>query len=162
MNEVAGVLPRVATMGARLAARLLDGAVLLVALLPLRVLLGWFGMDQGLHVDPSSGRWVEGDPGLSRLFGFAVVVVVVGYEVVLTATQGATLGKRALHLRVVRRVDGSLPGWGRCVVRWLVPAAGLLACLVGELVVYASPLLDGTGYNRGWHDRLAGTVVIRE
>jgi uncharacterized RDD family membrane protein YckC len=153
--------PRVATIGARLAARLLDAAVLVVALLPMRLLFGMLGMDQGLHVD-ASGQFVEGDPNLRTAFMVLVGAVVVGYEVLLIATQGATLGKVAMKLRVVQRRDGSLPGWGRAFTRWAVPTLGLLACLVGELVVYASPLLDGTGYNRGWHDRAAGTVVIRE
>jgi uncharacterized RDD family membrane protein YckC len=150
-------------MGARLAARLLDTALVLVALLPLHLLTGWLGLDQGPHYDQASGQVVEGGSALLRTaFTAVAVAAVVGYEVVLTATQGATLGKRALRLRVVRRLDGSLPSWGRAAVRWLLPAAGLLACFVGGLVVYASPLLDRSGFNRGWHDRAAGTVVIRD
>lgn len=154
--------PRVATMGARLAARLLDGAVLITALLPMRLVLGQLGMDREPFFD-AAGRFVEGgSPTLGRLFLAIVVLVVVGYEVVLTATHGTTLGKRTMRLRVVRRLDGSVPGWGRALIRWLVPTSGLLLCLVGQLVVYASPLLDGSGFNRGWHDQIAGTVVIRE
>lgn len=163
MTAVPALPPQVATMAARLGARLLDGAVLFLALLPLRLLLGILGMDRGPHVDEATRQFVEGgSPLLGRLFIVTAVLVVIGYEVGLTATHGATLGKRSLRLRVVRREDGSLPGWGSAFVRWLVPAAGLLACLVGQLVVYSSPLLDGSGFNRGWHDRLAGTVVIRD
>jgi uncharacterized RDD family membrane protein YckC len=139
----------------------MDAVVLAVGLLPLRLLFGALGMDQGLHVD-ASGQFVEGDPTLRTTFMFLAGAAVVGYEVLLIATQGATLGKVAMKLRVVQQRDGSLPGWRRAFTRWAVPTLGLLVCLVGELVVYASPLLDGTGYNRGWHDRAAGTVVIRE
>lgn len=155
--------PRVATLGARLVARIIDAVLLLLALLPLRVVLGLLGLDQGPHYDAGSGQIVDGgSPFLRNVLIGVVVVTAIGYEIVLTAVQGATIGKRAMRLRVVRRLDGSLPGWGPALVRWLVPAAGLLFCLVGGPVVYASPLLDSTGFNRGWHDRLAGTVVIRE
>jgi uncharacterized RDD family membrane protein YckC len=150
-------------MGARLIARLIDTALVLLALLPLALVAGWLGLDQGPHFDDVTGQLVDGgSPSLRHLLEVVAVATAVAYEIALTATQGATVGKRALHLRVVRRLDGSLPGWGRAVARWLVPAAGLLVCGVGEFVVYASPLFDGSGLNRGWHDRTAGTVVIRE
>jgi uncharacterized RDD family membrane protein YckC len=150
-------------MAARLVARAIDTVIVALALLPLRVLFGFLGLSQGPHYDESSGQIVDGaSPALRNLFLVLVVLAAIGYEVGLTAGQGATVGKRAMRLRVVRRLDGSVPGWGPAAVRWLVPAAGALACLVGAPVVYASPLLDGTGFNRGWHDRLAGTVVIRE
>jgi uncharacterized RDD family membrane protein YckC len=154
--------PQVATLASRLAARLLDGAVLLTALAPMRLILGRLGMDQAASVDSASRYTEGGDPALTHLFWTTAVLVVVGYEVILTATHGTTLGKRAMRLRVVRRLDGLTPGWGRSLIRWGIPTTGLLFCLVGELVVYASPLLDGSGFNRGWHDRMAGTVVIRE
>lgn len=155
--------PRVATMSARLLARLIDVVLVAFALLPLRLLAGVLGLDQGPHYDDATGQLVDGgSTPLRSLFVLVAVAAAVGYEVALTATSGATVGKQALHLRVVRRLDGSLPGWKRSGARWLVPAAGLLVCGVGQLVVYASPLLDGSGFNRGWHDRAAGTVVIRE
>jgi uncharacterized RDD family membrane protein YckC len=155
--------PRVATLGARLIARAVDTVLLLLALLPLRLGFGWLGLDQGPHYDAVTGRLDDGgSPLLRNVLVGMLLAAAIAYEVVLTAGQGATIGKRVMRLRVVRRRDGCLPGWGPALVRWLVPAAGLLVCLIGELVVYASPLLDGTGFNRGWHDRLAGTVVIRE
>lgn len=148
-------------MGARLIARVIDVALVMFALLPLYLVAWWIGLDQGPQFDAARQPDDGVKPLLRTLFTLVAVAAVVGYEVVLTATQGATLGKRVLHLQVVRRADGTLPAWGPAVIRLLVPASGLLVCFVGSLVVYASPLLDGSGYNRGWHDRAAGTVVIR-
>lgn len=163
MNADGTTPPRVAAMGARLVARVIDVVLVGAAVFPLRLLFGFLGLDQGPHYDESTREIVDGgSPLLRTLFVALGLAAAIGYEIVLTANQGATVGKRAMRLRVVRRLDGALPGWGPATVRWLVPAAGALACLVGTLVVYASPLLDGSGFNRGWHDRLAGTVVIRE
>jgi uncharacterized RDD family membrane protein YckC len=149
-------------MGARLIARVIDVALVMFALLPLYLVASWIGLDRGARYDDATRQIVDGaNPLLRYLFTLVAVAAVVGYEVVLTTAQGATLGKRVLHLQVVRRTDGTLPTWGPAVIRLLVPASGLLVCFVGSLVVYASPLLDSSGYNRGWHDLAAGTVVIR-
>jgi uncharacterized RDD family membrane protein YckC len=149
-------------MGSRLIARMIDFALVMFALLPLYLTAWLIGLDQGPRYDDDTRQIVDGaNPLLRYLFILVAVAAVVGYEVVLTTTQGATFGKRYLHLQVVRRADGTLPTWGPAVIRLLVPASGLLVCLIGSLVVYASSLLDGSGYNRGWHDRAAGTVVIR-
>ncbi len=156
-------LPRVAGLGVRAAARLLDAGVLGTALLPLALLVNLLGPSSGPHYDSSSGQLVDGGSSLLHLGSRLVVaLVLLGYEPLLIATHGTTIGKRAFRLSVLRRQDGAVPGWAAAVLRWLVPLLAILACFVGEFVVYLSPLLDRTGYNRGWHDKLAGTVVVQD
>ena len=67
---------------------------------------------------------------------------------------GMTLGMRAWRIRIADR-DGGLPGWTRCVVRFLTAmlsaapgGAGFLWCLFDER-------------RRAWHDRLSGTFLYR-
>lgn len=70
---------------------------------------------------------------------------------------GQTFGKRALGIAVVRK-DGGRLGHVGALGRFLV---GLLIGwipLVGILDLLA-PLWDGQ--NRAWHDRIAGSVVVR-
>lgn len=153
--------PVVAGLGVRALARLLDVAIVLAALVPITLLANVLGVNEGPHFD-QAGNVVTGNDQLRLAFRLLTWIVVLGYEPLLVATHGATLGKRALHLRVLRRRDGALPGWGPSVARWVLPVAAVLACFVGELFVYLSAGFDRSGYNRGWHDRLAGTVVVRD
>ena len=77
------------------------------------------------------------------------------YFIVLEATQGATLGKMALGLRVVR-TDGSPISWTESIIRNLLRIIdGLFIYLVGAIFIWTSPLKQRLG------DRAARTVVIR-
>ncbi len=83
-------------------------------------------------------------------------VVLPVYFVASWATTGQTFGMMLCGLRVVRGTDG-----GR------VSPAGAILRLAG-MIVAAIPLELGLiwaafdGRKRGWHDMIAGTVVIRE
>ncbi|WP_210518729.1 RDD family protein [Hymenobacter terricola] len=68
---------------------------------------------------------------------------------------GQTLGKKALHLRVVR-VDGTRAGLGDYLLRWLLrPIEIVMTAGVGALITI---LLNGRGQRLG--DLAAGTTVI--
>lgn len=136
----------------RLVARIIDGAILtLVSLVPLLV---------GLQ---------DLDDFTDEPLGVSLALTAVGliYEVSLVATRGQTLGKMAMKIKIVRAVDGLLPGWDMSTVRWLVPAIpGLIALvpplgIVGllSLVVYVSLTWDKV--RQGWHDKAAKTLVIK-
>jgi uncharacterized RDD family membrane protein YckC len=82
--------------------------------------------------------------------------------VILIALKGATLGKMAVGIRVVRVVDGQVPGWGPSFARWgMAIGIGIVTCGLGTLLVDISPFFDSSGNNQGWHDKVAKTVVIR-
>jgi uncharacterized RDD family membrane protein YckC len=151
-----------ASMGKRLAARLLDGILVGVVLTVLGlVLVG--GSGSQLQVDPVTGEVTAG--GATFMAGFMsymliLLVVTLCYEVVLIALKGATLGKQLMHIKVVQQDTGQLPGWGPSILRWLIPQAAGAICGLITPIVYLSPLFDSTGRYQGWHDKVAKTLVV--
>lgn len=67
---------------------------------------------------------------------------------------GQTLGMRLLGLRVVDR-DGKAIGYGTAVLRYIGFVISAAAILIG--LVWAA--FDAQ--KQGWHDKIAGTFVIR-
>ena len=140
-----------ATIGHRMAARLLDG---LIVGLPLSVLM--FAVS-----DISQDRRTIDTPLWAPL---VVTAVAALYEVVLIHLWGQTVGKRVVGVKVVRVTDGSLPDWTASVVRYLLPVIPLLVPvpvlgIVLSLVVYLAAVTHPL--RRGWHDRAAGTIVVK-
>jgi uncharacterized RDD family membrane protein YckC len=82
-------------------------------------------------------------------------VIGIAYLIVLEATQGATIGKKVLGLRVVR-LDGTPIGWGESIIRNLLRIVdGIGAYLLGAILIWTSPTKQRLG------DRVAKTVVVR-
>jgi len=90
--------------------------------------------------------------------GFALLAGLGLFQWWYQGTRGFTLGKRAVGLRTLSAATGQPAGMVAILLRQLVVAAGSLVG-VGQLVVYASPFLDSSGWRQGWHDRVAGTIV---
>jgi uncharacterized RDD family membrane protein YckC len=86
---------------------------------------------------------------------------VLVYEWLMLAYKGATLGKMAVGIKVVNQVTGQILSFGSAFVRPLVPLAASVFCVLLALLVYLSPLFDGSGRLRGWHDKAADDVVIK-
>ena len=136
-----------ATIGRRLAARFLDGVVLLPALL---LLVPAFGgsVSDGL---------VEIPDGAYRCFW----LVAIAYEIGMIARHGQTVGKRWMGIRVADATTGAVPDLDqsarRAVVNLLgiVPVVGTLA-----LLLYLPALWQPR--RQGLHDQLAATVVLRD
>lgn len=150
-----------APLGRRLAARLLDlallGGLLVVGAFTVNVSLGELEQQpDGTLTDQAVSSVLGATLAFLAIVAFAWLV----YEAGMHSWRGATLGKLALGLRVVETRTGEPPSGGTATLRWLVPFAGTLLCVVGVIAVYASPLLDQERYRRGWHDRAAGTVVV--
>jgi uncharacterized RDD family membrane protein YckC len=83
-----------------------------------------------------------------------LLLLLLGYPTVLEALLGATVGKFALGLRVVRP-DGSPIGWGQSLGRNLLRIVdGLFVYLVGAIVVWA------TESNQRIGDLAAHTFVV--
>jgi len=78
---------------------------------------------------------------------FGPLLVLLAENVLLVGTVGATIGHRALGLRV-ETLAGGAPGLRRAVIR------SVLLCL-------AIPPLLWDADHRGLHDRAAGTLVSR-
>ena len=88
------------------------------------------------------------------LYALSLVAVWFAYLAWCWHRGGMTLGMRAWRVRI-RNVDGGLPGWGRCLLRFLLSllSAGLAGA--GFLWSLADP------HKRCWHDRLSRTRLDR-
>lgn len=122
----------------RVAAILLDGLIVSISYLPATI---------ALLIDPLSWAWVL----LLVVSGLAGVV----YFPVCWARWGATPGMSLMGLYVVRRTTlARISGW-RAVGRYFAQVLAALPLGLGYLWVVFN------GERRGWHDMLAGTVVLR-
>jgi len=84
-------------------------------------------------------------------------VLVLGVYWVLTwSLMGASLGQKALGMRVVNAANGQRIDIGKAVLRYV------------GFVISAIPLALGliwAGFDarkQGWHDKIAGTLVVRQ
>ncbi|MEU9990474.1 RDD family protein [Streptomyces sp. NPDC007971] len=163
-----GAGPRVATMGRRFGARVIDGVV--------------FGVIYGIliagGVASFAGDAQKCDPGavdyntcinhassdfVSKFGAIFGVLALFGllYEWLMTGLVGATLGKLAVGIRVVKADTGQKPGLGSAFIRWIIPMVGSIVCGIGQLLVYLSPFWDKSGRQQGWHDKAASTMVVQ-
>ena len=89
---------------------------------------------------------------------FIGLVAVLLYEPILTWKYGATLGKRALGLRVAVLDNGQSPSAGRAFGRWVSAIAMGFVPFLGLINVLWC--LWDTPYRQCLHDKAAGTVVV--
>ena len=128
-------LPELAGAWRRVAARFLDAVLV-------GLLAGVVGVALSL---PDSVGWL------------LTVLAMVGYETLMLANGGQTLAKMLLGLRVVRADMAPLTTRDALVrstvidLLWVVPLGWLIAALV----------LERHPRRQGWHDRAAGTLVLR-
>jgi len=132
----------------RALARLIDGIVLgsaqaLIALL----FFGTFGA----QFLPSVMR--SAPIGLRLSFQFLSYAIAIAYETVLLRYQGATLGKMALGLKVVRSNGESL-GWGISLGRYFMYIVSGIILLIGYIMA------GFDNEKRALHDRVCDTRVI--
>jgi uncharacterized RDD family membrane protein YckC len=117
-------------VGPLFVAHFIDGLVILVLLIPFELLVG-------------------------LLLGPLALLLPISYYIVMEATLGATLGKMALGLRVVK-IDGSPIGWSESIIRNLLHIVDFLFFyLVAAILIWNSPLRQRLG------DHAAKTVVVR-
>jgi uncharacterized RDD family membrane protein YckC len=168
--EVLGPAPgvRFAGHGARLGAYIVDGILVsvLVSILFFAIAIPLFGSTLS-SIDWT--RYQNGDyltasdamdllrPLLALIpLTFGMGILAMAYFVVGWARGGQTLGMKMAGIRVVRDRDGGRIGWGAAIVR-------LIGYWISAAVFYLGfiwILIDGR--RRGWHDLLAGTVVIAD
>lgn len=149
-----------ATMGARLGARILDALLFLVVY----VILLFAGLSSLLI-----GKNDDGTPSAAGFGAFLMIILayagfVLLYEWICVGIWGATLGKKVLGLRVVRQNTGQAPGLGASFMRSLTYWLGYMIPIlnfVWSWLVCLSPLFDGSGKRQGWHDKMANTLVVK-
>lgn len=107
---------------------------------------------------PPAGQSLVVSFGINMGIGFVVYVLVHGW---LLHTQGQTVGKRVLGLRVVRS-DGSRAGIGRLLfVRYLLNAMFSIVPVIGSFYALADCLLIFRASHKCLHDNLADTIVVK-
>lgn len=117
-----------------------------------------------------SGDEVEiTNPALAWSLFVLIPVIPFVYETAMVAWRGQTVGKLLGRLQVLSLDDGLVPTPRAALIRAALPGGLLLLTVLpvlslfgqlGYLAVYLSSLLD-QALRRGWHDKLAGTVVVR-
>jgi uncharacterized RDD family membrane protein YckC len=127
-----------ASVGDRLLATLIDYALYVVWIIFCAIFSEYF-----------SGRAIV-------LYTVLISVPTTFYMLVCEVLfNGQTLGKKARDLRVVR-LDGTRPGLGDYLLRWLLRPFEIVLCLGGVAIL--TILLNGRGQRLG--DMAAGTTVI--
>ena len=150
-----------ASWGARVGAALLDVLVVLLAVIVAAGIPGVLG-----------AVLVSADSGIAIALGVLLIIVaIVIYIAValfyapywMNKTNGQTIGKAALNIRVVR-TDGQPVTFGFACLRELA-IKSLLINGLGSVLLYIPPLLNALWplwdeENRAWHDMLANTRVV--
>ena len=135
---------RYAGHGARLAASIVDVVLYTLVLAALMAVVFATTPDRA-------------DAGVRNLFGIiGATIASSGYFPLFWVVTGWTPGMRVFGLRVVRERDGGRVG----LVSALVRLIGYSIDMFGFFLGFAWVLIDRR--RRGWHDILAGTVVIQE
>lgn len=70
--------------------------------------------------------------------------------------KGASPGKMALSLQVLDAKSGAIPSLKQSIGRYLAYFVAMLPLFIGVFWVIFDPR------KQGWHDKLAGTVVVRK
>ncbi|WP_280274414.1 RDD family protein [Nocardia wallacei] len=133
-------------LGVRFGARVIDG---LIVGIPIAIIFFFLGNSLGIQI-------VE---------GIVAALVYVGYNVALETSQGATLGKKLLGLRVLAPGGGTLDA-GTSFKRNLWYLAGVVPCLGSlvelGLIIYIAVTISQDPAKQGWHDKFAGgTQVVK-
>ena len=140
--------------GSRFLAYILDALIVTAVLIVLGIVLSILLVG----VAATGGRGNPATVGVGVLGGFAFIIVLLvvtfGYFPYFWAKSGQTPGMRPFNLYIVRDSDGGKISGAQAFVR-------LLGMWVSAAVVYLGYVwifIDAR--RRGWHDLIAGTVVI--
>jgi uncharacterized RDD family membrane protein YckC len=142
----------------RFGARMIDGIVLGVPLLILAALL----IPNLIRAQRSAPNSVPaGFAAFGLTFFLCYFVVLICYEVLFLKYRGATPGKMACGLKVVRS-DGSSLEWGTSIgrfVMWNLVTSGIP--YLNFILMLISGIMTGTdGEKRALHDRVCDTRVV--
>jgi uncharacterized RDD family membrane protein YckC len=113
-------------------------------------LLAIWAVDTALYVLLSL---LLGQRGADAVGGPLLLIVGLAYFIYPWARTGQTPGHRAMGLRVVS-VDGSPLTFGQAIVRYIGYWVSAIPVGLGFLWVFEPE-------KQGWHDKMAGTCVVR-
>lgn len=93
---------------------------------------------------------------VSSIVSLAILAIELGYFIFFIGSRGQTLGKMAMGIRVVKIGTNEAPGYGKAFLREVV---GKFVSSLVLLLGYFWMLWDSK--KQTWHDKIAGTVVIK-
>lgn len=156
-SEPEGPAPGVAFAphGERLIAYLLDGLIVGV-FVTVASILAAFVLASGLSGTRQNPTVSPAATGGFVLILLLILLVATAYFPWFWARGGSTPGMRRFRLRIVRDRDGGPIGGGTAILRFV----GMWVSSVVVYLGYAWILIDPR--RRGWHDLIAGTVVVKD
>jgi uncharacterized RDD family membrane protein YckC len=140
-----------ASVGIRFGARFIDGLVFLIP----------FGILAAVAM-PNLLRTAAGTPAMFNGSVFLVAIIfALFYEVLMLRYWGATLGKMACGLKVVR-ADASSLGWGISFGRYFMYNVVISAIpFINWILLLTTAIMAGVdAQKRGLHDRVCDTRVV--
>jgi uncharacterized RDD family membrane protein YckC len=130
------------------------GVVSAIIRIPLGLAIGGVGLGLGRNPDPS--QVLAALPAIMSLAGMSFLIqlaISLSYEVYFLSTRGATPGKMALGLKVIR-ADGSPISAGLAAGRFFAKYLSFLTLCIGFIIA---------GFDRekrSLHDHICGTRVV--
>ena len=128
---------------ARVGASIIDTLLMGIIILP--VVMAVYG--SGYWFD---GGFIKGPVDFLLNWVFPAVAVILFW-----IAKQATPGKMAISARIVDAETGKKPSKSQLIVRYLGYYVSMLPLFLGMVWVAFDPR------KQGWHDKLAGTVVVR-
>lgn len=141
-----------AGFGVRFVAAIIDSLLLSALMIPFIIIVAVFMMRMQTTGEPSPLAMIA-------IFAsyFLIMVISVLYQLIFIGKKGATPGKKFMKLRVTFP-DGQYPiGIGKAFLRMIGYMISGLICYIGFLMI-----IFDKEQHRALHDKIAGTVVIRE
>ncbi|MEY9991689.1 putative RDD family membrane protein YckC [Streptomyces sp. V4I8] len=145
-------MPPLADSGKRTLARIID--MILVGVVVWLLTWGFGVTEYDMDTD-------QVEYGKSFVQSLVAAVLFIGYDTIMTARTGQTLGKKLLNMRVANLDNGATPSVQASLIRaavlW-IPFAFCCACI--WTVIAGGWSFFDKPYKQGLHDKAAKTVVV--
>ena len=125
----------------RLGASIIDNIIIMVALVPIGMLMGWNSMYSSEMTSTADWLWQ---------------ILMAAFCVFCWVKFAGTPGKRLLRLKVLDERTGENVTVGQGIIRYIGYFPAILVLFIGLIWVAFDPK------KQGWHDKMAKTVVVRE
>ncbi|MEG0744836.1 MAG: RDD family protein [Acinetobacter sp.] len=125
----------------RLGASIIDNIIIMVALVPIGMLMGWNSMYSSEVTSTADWLWQ---------------ILMAAFCVFCWVKFAGTPGKRLLRLKVLDERTGENVTVGQGIIRYIGYFPAILVLFIGLIWVAFDPK------KQGWHDKMAKTVVVRE
>ena len=127
----------------RVGAATIDSVLVLILILPL--MIGIYGIDSVLAGKTSGGVWEI----------LITWVLPAGVIILFWLYRAATPGKIMLRVKIADANTGGMPSTGQLIGRYFAYFVATIPLMLGILWVAFDKR------KQGWHDKLAGTIVIK-